>query len=136
MPDSLPALEADRAKLVKEFLGLGDFPAGLITTVVRRCGKPACHCARPKDCGHDAQFKLTRRVAGKTATESIRNPTTLHKAQQEVTEFQRSQNPGEQLVALNERICPLRPVQPRRRGWTAQKKFAVLHQEMAQEIQA
>src|SRR5690349_4358382 len=47
MPDSLTALEADRSKLLEEFLGLGDLRPGSITAVVRRCGKPTCHCAKP-----------------------------------------------------------------------------------------
>ena len=37
MPDSLSTLEADRSKLLEEFLGLGDLRPGSITAVVRRC---------------------------------------------------------------------------------------------------
>ena len=66
MLNSLAALEVDRAKLLQEFLTLGDLRPGSITAVVRRCGKPTCHCAKPHDPGHDPQFRLTRRVAGKT----------------------------------------------------------------------
>jgi hypothetical protein len=54
------------------------------------CGiflKPSCHCDKHNDPGHDPQFRLTRRVAGKTLTESFPNPTALRKAQQEVAEF-------------------------------------------------
>jgi hypothetical protein len=46
MPDSLSVLEADRRKLLEEFWGLGDLRPGSITAVVRRCGKPTCHCAK------------------------------------------------------------------------------------------
>ena len=53
---------------------------GSITAVVRRRGKPSCDCAKPHDPGHDPQFRLTRRTAGKTATETFPNPTTLCKA--------------------------------------------------------
>ena len=66
MLDSLAALDVDRAKLLQEFLTLGDLRPGSITAVVRRCGKPTCHCAKPHDPGHDPQFRLTRRVVGKT----------------------------------------------------------------------
>jgi hypothetical protein len=82
MPDSLTALEVDRSKLLQEFLGLGDLRPGSIGAVVRRCGKPTCHCAKPNDPGHDPQFRLTRRVAGKTITESFPSPAALRKAQQ------------------------------------------------------
>jgi amino acid transporter len=35
---------------------------GSITAVVRRCGKPSRHCAKPNDPGHDPQFRLTRSI--------------------------------------------------------------------------
>ena len=122
MPDSLAVLEAERSKLLQEFLSLGDLRPGSVTAVIRRCGKPTCHCARPNDPGHDPQFRLTRRVAGKTTTESFPNPAALRKAQQEVAEFRRFQELSEKLVAVNERICALRPVERQRGGWTAQEK--------------
>ncbi len=118
MPDSLSALEANRSQLLEEFLGLGDLRPGSITAVVRRCGKPNCHCAKPNDPGHDPQFRLTRRVAGKTVTESFPNPAALRKAQKEVAEFRRFQKLTAELVTLNERICNRRPVEQARGGWT------------------
>jgi hypothetical protein len=126
MPDSLSTLEADRSKLLEEFLGLGDLRPGSITAVVRRCGKPTCHCAKPHDGGHDPQFRLTRRVAGKTVTESFPNPAAWRIAQKEVAEFHRFQKLGAELVALNERICEHRPVEPARGGWTEQEKKRLL----------
>ena len=122
MSESLAALEADRSLLLEEFLGLGDLRPGSITAVVRRCGKPTCHCAKPDDGGHDPQFRLTRRVAGKTVTESFPNPAAWRKAQKEVAEFHRFQKLSAELVALNERICAQRPVEPARGGWTEQGK--------------
>jgi hypothetical protein len=122
MSESLAALEADRSLLLEEFLGLGDLRPGSITAVVRRCGKPTCHCAKPDDGGHDPQFRLTRRVAGKTVTESFPNPAAWRKAQKEVAEFHRFQKLSAELVALNERICAQRPVEPARGGWTEQEK--------------
>ena len=126
MPDSLAVLEADRSQLLEEFLRLGDLRPGSITAVVRRCGKPSCHCAQPHDGGHDPQFRLTRRVAGKTVTKSFPNPVALRKAQKEVAEFHRFQKLSAELVALNERICAQRPVEPARGGWTEQEKKRLL----------
>ena len=126
MPDSLAALEADRSLLLEEFLGLGDLRPGSITAVVRRCGKPTCHCAKPHDPGHDPQFRLTRRVAGKTVTESFPNPAALRKAQKEVAEFHRFQKLSTELVALNEKICGQRPVEPAGGDWTEQEKKRLL----------
>ncbi len=126
MPDTLATLEADRAKLLEEFLRLGDLRPGSITAVVRRCGKPSCHCAKPNDPGHDPQFRLTRRVAGVTVTETFPNPAALRKAQQEVSEFHRLQKLSDDLVSINQEICHLRPVEQQRGGWTDQEKKRLL----------
>jgi len=126
MPDPLAALGAERSKLLEQFLSLGDLRPGSVTAVIRRCGKLTCHCARPNDPGHDPQFRLTRRVAGKTTTESFPNPAALRKAQQEVAEFRRFQELSQKLVAVNEKICALRPVEQQRGGWTAQEKKRLL----------
>jgi hypothetical protein len=126
MPDTLNTLEADRSKLLEEFLRLGDLRPGSITAVVRRCGKPTCHCAKPNDPGHDPQFRLTRRVDGKSLTETFPNPAALRKAQHEVAEFHRFQRLGEDLVSINERICALRPVEKQRGGWSDQEKKRLL----------
>ena len=87
--------------------------------------RPA-NAPRPNDPGHDPQFRLTRRIAGKTTTESFPNPAALRKAQQGVAEFRRFQELSEKLVAVNERICALRPVERQRGGWTAQEKKRLL----------
>lgn len=126
MPDDLATLETERSQLLEGFLGLGDFRPGCITAVARRCGKPSCHCAKPNDPGHDPQFRLTRRVAGKTVTETFPNPAALRKAQQEVAEFRRFQKLSQDLIALNRRICRLRPVEQKRGGWTEQEKKRLL----------
>jgi Family of unknown function (DUF6788) len=126
MPDDVATLETQRARLLEEFLRLGDLRPGSITAVTRRCGKPSCHCAKHNDSGHDPQFRLTRRVAGKTVTESFPNPTALRKAQQEVAEFHRFQKLSQDLVTLNEKICRLRPVEQRQGGWTDQEKKRLL----------
>ena len=126
MPDSLASLEADRSKLLEEFLRLGDLRPGSITAVVRRCGKPSCHCAKPNDPGHDPQFRLTRRVDGRTVTETFPNPAALRKAQQEVSEFHRLQKLSDDLVTVNEKICQLRPVARERGGWSDQEKKRLL----------
>ncbi len=126
MPDDLASLEIERSQILQEFLGLSDLRPGSITAAVRRCGKPSCHCAKPHDPGHDPQFRLTRRVAGKTVTETFANPSALRKAQQEVTEFHRFQALSEKLVNINQKICELRPAERERGGWTDQEKKRLL----------
>src|SRR5215472_13668709 len=116
MPDDLATLESERSQILEQFLGLGDLRPGSITAVVRRCGKPSCHCANPHAPGHDPQLRLTRRVAGKTVTETFPNPAAFRKAQLEVAEFHRFQELSEKLVSINQKICQLRPVERDRGG--------------------
>jgi hypothetical protein len=99
MSGSLAALEAERSQFLEEFLDLGDLRPGSITAVVRRCGKPTCHCAQPNDPGRNPQFLLSSRVAGKTVTEGFPNPADLRKAQKEVAEIRRFQNLSVELRA-------------------------------------
>src|SRR6201987_2354725 len=104
MPDDLATLEAQRSKLLEDSPRLTNLRPASIPAVPRRCGKPSAHCAKHNDPGHDPQFRLTRRVAGKTVTDTFPNPTSLRKAQQEVAEFHRLQELSQNLVSLNERI--------------------------------
>ena len=126
MSPSLAALEANRSQLLQQFQSLGDLRPGSITAVARSCGKPTCHCAQPDDPGHDPQFRLTRRLDGKTVTESFPSPAALRKAQREVVEFHRLQQLSTELVAVNQQICGLRPVEEHPQGWTAQEKKRLL----------
>jgi hypothetical protein len=126
MPDDLATLETQRSKLLEEFLRLRDLRPGSVTAVTRRCGKPSCHCAKPNDPGHDPQFRLTRRVSGRTVTETFPHPAALRKAQQEVAEFHRFQKLSQDLVALNDKICRLRPVEQQGGSWSDQEKKRLL----------
>ena len=126
MPDSLPALEAERSQILRQISTLGDLRPGSICAVPRRCGKPTCHCAKPKDPGHDPQLRLTYKVDGKTAAESFATPAAFHKAQAEIHEYQRLQDLCADLVAVNQKICRLRPVEKAAEKWSAEEKKRLL----------
>lgn len=126
MPESLVDLELQRTQLLQQFLTLSDFRPGSITVSVRQCGKPTCHCAQPNDPGHDPQFRLSRKLNGKTVNESFPTPSALRKAQREIAEYQRWQQLGQDLVALNQKICSLRPLEEEGSGWTPQEKKRLL----------
>ena len=126
MPNSLPELEAQRSKILRQFTTLGDLRPGSICAVVRRCGKPSCHCAKPNDPGHDPQIRLTRRVAGRTVAESFPSPAAWSKAKAEIDEYRRLQQLSSELVAVNEKICRDRPVEPEDSRWTAEEKKRLL----------
>jgi hypothetical protein len=126
MPDSLPDLEGARSKILGEFSTLGDLRPGSICAVVRRCGKPTCHCSKPKDVGHDPQMRLTRTVNGKTIAESLPTPAAWRKAQAEIEEYHRLQKLNAELIAVNQKISKLRPLEADPGGWTEQEKKRLL----------
>lgn len=125
MSQSLADLEVNRTKLLQQFLTLGDFRPGTVSAIPRRCGKPNCHCANPDGDGHP-QFRLLRKVEGKSVSESFSTPTAFRQATQQVSEYHRFQHLGAQLTAVNEQICALRPTAPDQKGWTEAEKKRLL----------
>jgi hypothetical protein len=110
LPDPLASLEQQRASILSRILELGDFRSGSITTIQGRCGKPTCHCHQPGQSGHGPNFRLTRKVHGKTVSESFASAAELRKAQREVAAFHRFRELSQQLLEINEKICRTRPV--------------------------
>ena len=120
MPNPLPALVDDRSTLLQQISELGDFQPGSITSASRRCGSPRCHCAKASDPGHGPHFQLTQKVEGKTVTQNLASPAAVRKAESEVAEFRKFQTLTGELVAVNRKICRLRPVEQTEQ--TVQKK--------------
>jgi hypothetical protein len=108
MPERLVDLERRRSQLLQELARLGDFRAGSITALVRRCGKPSCRCSQPDDPGHGPNLRLTYKLNGKTRSESLPNQAAMHKAQQEIAEFRKFQQLTRDFVEVNAKICRLR----------------------------
>jgi hypothetical protein len=111
MSDSLVDLESRRIAVQSQIAQLGDMRSGSITGTGGRCRNPNCRCHRTGDPGHGPYYRLTRKVKGKTVTETFPSPASLAKAQREVAECQRFRELGEQLLDVNEQICELRPVE-------------------------
>jgi hypothetical protein len=107
MTDSLADLEAHRATVQSQIAQLGDMRSGSITGTGGRCGNPNCHCHRDGDPGHGPYYRLTRKLNGKTVTETFSSPASLAKAQREVAECQRFRQLSEQLLEVNEGGLPV-----------------------------
>ena len=110
MINPLSTLVEDRSALLRQISELGDFQPGSITSAIRRCGKPGCHCARPNHPGHGPHFQLTQKIRGKTATQNLPSPAAVRKAEAEIAEFRRFRSFTSELVEVNRKICRLRPV--------------------------
>lgn len=125
MSQSLPALEKDRSEVIHQITELGDFRPGSIRGAMGRCSKAHCHCAQRGDPGHGPHFRLTAKVKGKTVAETLGSSPAVRKAQREVEEFRRFQRLSAKLIAVNEKICRLRPVEEAG-TWTAEEKKRLL----------
>ena len=71
MPVSLVDLESRRTNVQLQIAQLGDMRSGSITVTGGRCGNPNCHCHRAGDPGHGPYYRLTRKMNGKTVTETF-----------------------------------------------------------------
>jgi hypothetical protein len=111
MSDPELQLEKKRAELLKRMGSVGDLRRGSITSTSGKCGKPTCHCAKPGSAGHGPNFRLTRKLQGKTVTETFASPAALRKAQREVAEFHHFQDLCEQVVEVSEQLCAARPIE-------------------------
>ena len=119
MPLSLPQREQEKRDLLRAFSELGDLRPGSITGIVRRCGKPTCHCAQPEDPGHGPNLRLTYKVQGKTISEALPTPVAVRKAEREIAEFRKFQQLSHDFVQASEQVCRLRPLEE---TLTAQEK--------------
>lgn len=111
MPNTLDSLEQQRSAILMRIFQLGDFRSGSITAIHGRCGKPNCRCHQPGQLGHGPNFRLTRKVGGKTVSESFSSAAELRKAQREVEAFHRFRQLSQELLEVNEKICRARPVE-------------------------
>jgi len=111
LSEPLAVLELQRSRILMQILELGDFRGGSITAINGRCGKPNCRCHQPNQPGHGPNFRLTRKVDGKTVSESFASAAELRKAQREVETFHRFRQLSQELLEVNDAICRARPVQ-------------------------
>ncbi len=128
MANSLKDLEQTRSRIMEQFLTLGDLRPGTVSTASRRCGKPSCRCAQPDGEGH-TQFRVLRKVKGKSVSESFPNPEAFRQAASQVAEFHRFQDLVAQLTAVNEEICRIRGAQGAQtseKQWTPEEKKRLL----------
>jgi len=108
----LQSLEQQRANIANQIADLGDLRCGSITSTTGRCGKPSCHCHQPNDPGHGPNLRLTYKVEGKTATESLPDQAAMRKAEREIVEFRKLQVLHREFVEVNAQICQLRLPEP------------------------
>src|SRR5258708_10416535 len=78
--DERGGLERRGEELYRERGQVGDSRRGSLNEVRRKCGKPGCACAAPGHRGHGPQWKLTRKVEGRTRAAHLKPGPDLEKA--------------------------------------------------------
>ena len=111
MPDSLSDLEHQRNAILQQMLRLPDFRSGSITATRGTCGKANCRCHQPNQPGHGPNYRLTRKVKGKSVTETFATSAELRIAEREVDACHRFRQLAQELLEINEKICRARPVE-------------------------
>ena len=122
MPSTLQDLEARKQEILVEFARIGDMRAGSITENYRRCGKPACRCARSDDPGHGPYYAYTWKEHGKTRTRNLRPGPDLDRLREQVEHYRRFRRLCRELVEVNEEICDLRALDEDEEGWIKKKR--------------
>src|SRR6266566_2706785 len=102
-------LELRREELFRQIENLGDFRRGIISVNYRKCGKSNCACARKGHPGHGPQYLWNVSVGGKTQARNLPLGPELEKVQQEVERYQSFVRLSQELIAVNDQICQLRP---------------------------
>lgn len=110
MPDTLEGLEQRRQQLYQQLAALGDFRPGMISVNYRKCGKANCACARAGHPGHGPQYLWNTTQQGKSQAQNLRLGPELEKVERELAAYQRFLALCRDLVAVNSRICQLRPL--------------------------
>lgn len=104
-PSDLSALQRQHDQLKSQLAQIGAMRPGSLTARFRKCGKPACHCAKKGSKGHGPSYSLTRPVAGKTVTRIIPAGPAVEQTRRQLEEYHRFRRLVQQLLAVSEQIC-------------------------------
>ena len=110
MNQPIAALESRRKALYLKLEDLEDFRRGTVSVNYRKCGKSNCACAGKDHPGHGPQYLWNASVGGKTKARNLPLGPELEKVENEVRRYQTFVQLCEELVAVNDEICRLRPV--------------------------
>jgi hypothetical protein len=104
-PDTIQALEQQRARLRDQLASIGDLRPGSLVGRYRRCGKPGCHCAQAGAVGHGPSWSLTRAVRGKTVTQVIPAGPAVARSQAQLAEYRRFRQLIQAFLDVSTRLC-------------------------------
>lgn len=110
MNETLSSLERKREQLYKQLQETGDFRRGTISVLYRKCGKKNCACAQEGHPGHGPLYLWNATIGGKSYAKSLKLGPDMEKYLDEIANHQRFLKLCNEIVAINEQICDMRPV--------------------------
>lgn len=110
MEETIGQLERKRKDIHRKIEELGDLRRGTISRNYRKCGKGNCACAKEGHPGHGPQHLWNATIKGKSYARNLKLGPELSKCMEETTNYKKFVELCDELVAVNERICDLRPV--------------------------
>ena len=111
MSETLLSLEKKREHLYKQLQETGDFRRGTISVVFSKCGKKNCACAKVGHPGHGPRYLWNATIGGKSYAKNLNLGTEMDKYREETCSYKSFMAISNELIAINEKICNLRPVQ-------------------------
>jgi|SRR5208337_2398605 len=105
----LMALEKNRAGILRKIQGLGDMRSGSISVRYQQCGKKPCICHDPGHPGHGPIYSFSEVINGRTKIRNFKLGPELDKLKKEVENYQAFKKLSQELIAVSNNICELRP---------------------------
>ncbi len=110
MNEALSSLERKRELLYKQLQETGDFRRGTISVLYRKCGKKNCVCTQEGHPGHGPQYLWNATIKGKSYAKNLKLGPEMEKYLEEISNHQLFLKLCDEIVAINEQICDMRPV--------------------------
>lgn len=130
-PLDLNTLRLQRDQLQAQLAQIGDMRPGSLVPRFRKCGKPACHCAKKGSMGHGPSYSLTHPISGKTVTRIIPAGAAVDRTRAQLEEYHRFRRLVQQFTTVSEQVCDL---QLRQSELDDTKKKSTLDGLLAAEI--
>lgn len=110
MSETLEVLERKRRSLHERLALVGEFHRGTVSASYRKCGKKNCSCAKSTHRGHLRYQWTTTGKGNRSRARNLRLGAELEKASREASNYHEFLRLVGELIAVNEKICELRPV--------------------------
>lgn len=110
MAETISRLERRRELLYRQLQDTGDFRRGTVSVLYRKCGKKNCACAQEEHQGHGPLYLWNATIGGKSYAKNLKLGPDMEKYLEETANHKRFQEVCNEIVAINEQICDIRPV--------------------------